>query len=200
MKMEPCNLMQGALSVVLLIIYNCSVQFLIIHERKQTKSREKAIKMAREQIRAQSHWKVAKQLLRSHLAHTLRSFVQHADTENSTHRMQETPMVPLKAHELSEASAFESEGTNEISESGSSVVVNSSGGGETSVTKNKGVLKGKGRSTHSQRFKYANVSIEKEKVEQQQNTNLSSSGIITMVSQQNEISKPLLKLNSRTLP
>lgn len=43
-------------------------------------------------------------------------------------------MVLLNAQELSEASVFESESTNEISQSSSSVV-NSSGGRETTVTK-----------------------------------------------------------------
>ncbi|CAD6264174.1 unnamed protein product [Miscanthus lutarioriparius] len=175
----------GALSVVLFIIYNFSDQFLTIRERRETRSREEAIKMARQQIRAQKHWKVAKQLLKSHVnrrqsdvPHTLGSFAQHAHRENSTHRTEETPMVPLKAQELSEASVFESEGTNEISESASSVVVISSGGGETAVTKNKCALKGKHRSTLSQRFKYAYVSIEKEKIEEQENKNLSSSSVI----------------------
>lgn len=114
--------------MVLLIIYNCSDQFLTIRERRKTRSREKAIQMARQQINVQNHWKVAKQVLRrhvngmqGHLPHTLRSFVQHADTENSTHRMQETPTAPHKAQELSEAAVFESEGTNKISEGPSSV-------------------------------------------------------------------------------
>jgi len=205
-KIENRNLMQGALSVVLLIIYNFSDQFLTIRERRKTRSREKAIKMARQKIRAQKHWKVAKQLLKSHVngrqshvPHTLGSFAEDADKENSTHRTEETPMVPLKAHELSEASMFQSEGTNEISESASSVLVISSGGGETAVTKNKCALKGKYRSTLSQRFKYAYVSIEKEKIEEQENKNLSSSSVITTVSEQNEISRPLLKVEFKDL-
>ena len=97
-KIELSNIIQGALSMVLLIIYNCSVQFLTIRERRKTRSREKAIQMARQEIEAQNHWKVAEHLLRSrvngmqgHLPHALRSFVQHTDTENSAHRVQETP-------------------------------------------------------------------------------------------------------------
>jgi len=60
--------------------------------------------MARQEIEAQNHWKVAEHLLRSHvngmqghLPHALRSFVQHTDTENYAHRVQETPKVLLKA-------------------------------------------------------------------------------------------------------
>jgi len=164
--------------MVLLIIYNCSVQFLTIRERRKTRSMEKAIQMARQEIEAQNHWKVAEHLLRSrvngmqgHLPHALRSFVQHTDTENSAHRVQETPKVLLKAQELSEAAVFESEGTNEISET-PSVEVNSSGDGEIFVTKDKGAQKGIHQLTRSQRFKYAYVRIEKEKVEQQENKNL----------------------------
>ena len=164
--------------MVLLIIYNCSDHFLTIRERRKTRSMEKAIQMARQEIEAQNHWKVAEHLLRSrvngmqgHLPHALRSFVQHTDTENYAHRVQETPKVLLKAQELSEAAVFESEGTNEISET-PSVEVNSSGDGEIFVTKDKGAQKGIHQLTRSQRFKYAYVRIEKEKVEQQENKNL----------------------------
>jgi len=45
----------GALSMVLLIIYNCSDHFLTIRERRKTRSREKAIQMARQEIKAQDH-------------------------------------------------------------------------------------------------------------------------------------------------
>lgn len=191
--------------MVLLIIYNCSDQFFTICERRKTRSREKAIQMARQQIKAQNHWKVSKQLLRSHvdgmqghLPHTLRSFVQHADTENSTHRMQETPIVPLNAQELSEAAVFESEGTNEISEGPSSVEVNSSGDGEIFVTKDKGAQKGIHRLTRSQRFRYAYVRMEKEKIEQQENKNLTLNSVTDTVSEQ-EITRPLLKVEFKDL-
>ncbi|CAN6242581.1 unnamed protein product [Urochloa humidicola] len=195
----------GALSMVLLIIYNCSDKFLTIHEQRKARSREKAIQMARQQIKAQNHWKVAKELLRSHvngmnshLPHRLTSFVQHPDTEESIHRMQEKQTVRLKAQELSEAAVFDTEGTHEISEADSSVEMNSSGDGKTVVTKDKGASKSMHQLTRSQRFKYAYVRIEKEKVEQQENKNLTLSGAIGTVSEQ-DITRPLLKVEFKDL-
>ncbi|CAM0146278.1 unnamed protein product [Urochloa decumbens] len=196
----------GALSMVLVIIYNCSDQSLTIRERRKTRSREKAIAMARQQIKTQNQLHVAKQLLRSHvngmqghLPHTLKPFVQHSDTESSAHRVQETPTsVPHKAQELSEAAVFEIEGTNEISEAASSVEVNLSGDGKTVGTKDKGAPKGMLRLTRSQRFKYAYVRIEKEKVEKQENKNLTLSGAIATVSEQ-DITRPLLTVEFKDL-
>ncbi|KAL6839762.1 hypothetical protein ACP4OV_030450 [Aristida adscensionis] len=201
----------GALCLLLLIIYNCSGQFLTIRERRKARSRENAIQLARQQHKAHEGWKTAKQLARrhmngmqDHLSRTFsrrRSFRQLPDPENSSRRVQEAPLMgQVKTQELSDAAVFAAENTNEISEVMPSVIVDVSGEGEIVAAKEKSVTKGKHRSTHTQVFKYAYGEIEKEKVRQQENKNLTFTGLIAMVKdQQKEITRPLLKVEFKDL-
>uniref|UniRef100_A0A0E0DB60 ABC transporter family G domain-containing protein n=1 Tax=Oryza meridionalis TaxID=40149 RepID=A0A0E0DB60_9ORYZ len=126
------HLVQGMLFVFLLIIYNCSGQFLTIREKRKARSRENAIQLARQQLKAHEGWKAAKRLARkhvndmqSHLSRTFsrrRSFRQHLDSENSGHRLQEAPL--FMNQELSDSAAFSAHrSTGEISEVMPSVVV-----------------------------------------------------------------------------
>ncbi|XP_062184644.1 ABC transporter G family member 28-like [Phragmites australis] len=200
----------GALCVSLLIIYNCSGQFLSIRERRKARSRENAIQLARQQLMAHEGWKAAKQFARrhvngmqGHLSRTFsrrRSFRQQPDPENSSHRVQEAPLMgQVKAQELSDSAVFAAESTNEITEVMPSVVVDVSDG-EIVATKEKPAPKGKHRSTRTQVFKYAYGEIEKEKFRQQENKDLTFSGVIAMVKdQQKEITRPLLKVEFRDL-
>uniref|UniRef100_J3LVX2 ABC transporter domain-containing protein n=2 Tax=Oryza brachyantha TaxID=4533 RepID=J3LVX2_ORYBR len=199
----------GLLFVFLLIIYNCSGQFLTIREKRKARSRENAIQMARQQLKAQEGWKAAKRLARkhvsdmqSHLSRTFsrrsRSFRQHPDPENSGHRLQEAPL--FMGQELSDSAVFAARSTDEISEATlPSVVVDVSNDGE--IVAGKAVApKGKHRSTHTQIFRYAYGEIEKEKVRQQENKNLTFTGVLSMVTeQQKEITRPLLKVEFRDL-
>lgn len=66
------------------------------------------------------------------------------------------------------------------------------------VTKDKGSQKSIHRLTRSQRFRYAYVRIEKEKIEQQENKNLTLNGVTTTVSER-EITRPLLKVEFKDL-
>uniref|UniRef100_A0A0D9ZHC1 ABC transporter domain-containing protein n=1 Tax=Oryza glumipatula TaxID=40148 RepID=A0A0D9ZHC1_9ORYZ len=199
----------GMLFVFLLIIYNCSGQFLTIREKRKARSRENAIQLARQQLKAHEGWKAAKRLARkhvndmqSHLSRTFsrrRSFRQHLDSENSGHRLQEAPL--FMNQELSDSAAFSAhQSTGEISEVTPSVVVDVSDDGEIVAGKDRSAPKGKHRSTHTQIFKYAYGEIEKEKVRQQENKNLTFTGVLSMVSeQQKEITRPLLKVEFKDL-
>uniref|UniRef100_A0A0E0GXY1 ABC transporter domain-containing protein n=1 Tax=Oryza nivara TaxID=4536 RepID=A0A0E0GXY1_ORYNI len=199
----------GMLFVFLLIIYNCSGQFLTIREKRKARSRENAIQLARQQLKAHEGWKAAKRLARkhvndmqSHLSRTFsrrRSFRQHLDSENSGHRLQEAPL--FMNQELSDSAAFSAhQSTGEISEVMPSVVVDVSDDGEIVAGKDRSAPKGKHRSTHTQIFKYAYGEIEKEKVRQQENKNLTFTGVLSMVSeQQKEITRPLLKVEFKDL-
>ncbi|CAN6271010.1 unnamed protein product [Urochloa humidicola] len=201
----------GALCLLLLVIYNCSDKFLSIRERRKAKSRENAIQLARQQMKAHEGWKAAKQFARrhvngmqGHLSRTFsrrKSFLQQADPENSSHRVQETPFLgQLKMQELSDSAVFAAESTNEITEVMPSVIVDVSGEGEVVAAKEKPAPKGKHRSTHTQVFKYAYGEIEKEKFREQENKNLTFTGVIDMVKdQQKEITRPLLKVEFRDL-
>uniref|UniRef100_A0A0E0KN27 ABC transporter domain-containing protein n=1 Tax=Oryza punctata TaxID=4537 RepID=A0A0E0KN27_ORYPU len=199
----------GLLFVFLLIIYNCSGQFLTIREKRKARSRENAIQLARQQLKAHEGWKAAKRLakkhvndMQSHLSRTFsrrRSFRQHPDSENSSHRLQEAPL--FMNQELSDSAAFSAhQSTDEISEVMPSVVVDVSDDGEIVAGKDRPVSKGKHRSTHTQIFKYAYGEIEKEKVRQQENKNLTFTGVLSMVTeQQKEITRPLLKVEFKDL-
>jgi ABC-type multidrug transport system fused ATPase/permease subunit len=196
------------LCLLLLIIYNFSDKFLSIRERRKARSRENAIQLARQQLKAQEGWKAAKQFARrhvngmqGHLSRTFsrrRSFRQQVDPDpdSSSHRL----MGQVKMQEMSDSAVFASESTNEITEVMPSVIVDVSDDGEVVATKEKPVPKGKHRSTHTQVFKYAYGEIEKEKFQQQENKNLIFTGVIAMVKdQQKEITRPLLKVEFRDL-
>jgi ABC-type multidrug transport system fused ATPase/permease subunit len=159
-------------------------------------------------VKAQEGWKAAKQFARrhvngmqGHLSRTFsrrRSFRQQVDPDpdSSSHRL----MGQLKMQEMSDSAVFASESTNEITEVMPSVIVDVSDDGEVVATKEKPVPKGKHRSTHTQVFKYAYGEIEKEKFQQQENKNLTFTGVIAMVKdQQKEITRPLLKVEFRDL-
>uniref|UniRef100_A0A0A8Z522 ABC transporter domain-containing protein n=1 Tax=Arundo donax TaxID=35708 RepID=A0A0A8Z522_ARUDO len=136
--------------------------------------------------------------MQDHLSRTFsrrRSFRHQADPENSSHRVQEAPLM-VKSQELSDSAVFADESTNEITE-GTSVIVDVSGDGEIVATKEKAVPKGKHRSTHTQVFKYAYGEIEKEKFQQQENKNLTFTGVIAMVKK--EITRPLVKVEFKDL-
>lgn len=201
----------GALGVLLFIIYNCSDQFLTIRQRRKARSRENAIQLARQQLKAHEGWKAAKQLARrhvnsvqDHVSRTLsrrRSFRQQPDPENSSHRVQEAPLMgSVKSQEMSDSAVFAVQSTSEISEVIPSVVMDISDDGEVIANKDKPAPKGKHRSTHTQIFKYAYGEIEKEKIEQQENKNMTFSGVIAKVKeQQKEITRPLLKVEFKDL-
>ncbi|WVZ84105.1 hypothetical protein U9M48_031167 [Paspalum notatum var. saurae] len=201
----------GALCLLLLIIYNCSDKFLSFRERRKARSRENAIQLARQQLKAQEGWKAAKQFARrhvngmqSHLSRTFsrrRSFHPQVDPDSSSRRVQEAPLMGhAKMQEMSDSAVFAAESTSEISEVMPSVVLDVSGEGEVIATKEKPAPKGKHRSTHTQVFKYAYGEIEKEKFQQQENKNLTFTGVIAMVKdQQKEITRPLLKVEFRDL-
>lgn len=203
---------QGALCLLLLVIYNCSDKFLSIRERRKARSRENAIQLARQQLKAQEGWRAAKQFARRHVSgmqgHLSRtfsrrvSFRQPVDPHSSSRRVQE---APLMTQEMSDSAVFASESRSEITEVVMpSVVVDVSDGGEVVVVdtkEDKPAPKGKHRSTHTQVFKYAYGEIEKEKFQQQQESrNLTFTGVVAMAKdQQREITRPLLKVEFRDL-
>ena len=201
--------MQGAIGVLLLIIYSCSGQFLTIRERRKAKSRENAIQLARQQLKAHEGWKAAKQLakrrvhgMQDHLSRTFsrrRSFRQQTDPESQ--RVQEARLMgSVKAHEMSDSAVFAAQSTSEISEVMPSVVMDISDDGEIVAENDKPAPKGKHRSTHTQIFKYAYGEIEKEKVRLEENKNMSFTGVVDMVTdQQKEITRPLLKVEFKNL-
>ncbi|KAG8036301.1 hypothetical protein GUJ93_ZPchr0181g29098 [Zizania palustris] len=152
--------------VLLVIIYNCSGQFLTIREKRKARSRENAIQLARQQIKAHEGWKAAKQLARKHVSgmqsHISRTFSRSRRSfRQQPDGLQEAPL--FMGQELSDSAAFSAGGTHEISEVNPSVAVDLSSDGGIVAGKDRAAPKGKHRSTNTQIFKYAYGEIEKEK-------------------------------------
>uniref|UniRef100_M8C8K6 Putative white-brown complex-30-like protein n=1 Tax=Aegilops tauschii TaxID=37682 RepID=M8C8K6_AEGTA len=208
---QACYLMQGIIGVSLLVVYNCSGQFLTIRERRKARSRENAIQLARQQLRAHQGWKAAKQIARKHvtgvqdhLSRTFsrrRSFRQQTDLENSSHRVQEARLMGSTGpNERSDSIVFSAQNTSEISEAMPSVVMDISNDGEVVATNDKPAPKGKHRSTQTQIFKYAYGEIELEKARQEENKNMSFTGVLAKVKElQKEMTRPLLKVEFKNL-
>uniref|UniRef100_A0A0D9XK46 ABC transporter domain-containing protein n=1 Tax=Leersia perrieri TaxID=77586 RepID=A0A0D9XK46_9ORYZ len=64
----------GILSIVLLLVYNCSDQFIRIRAKVLSKSRKKAATIAQESATARERWKLAKELALSHELEMSESF------------------------------------------------------------------------------------------------------------------------------
>lgn len=215
-------LVQAALITLLLIIYNCSDQVLTIRERRLAKSREAAARIARETAHARERWKAAKDIAKKHAiglqtqlsgafsrkqpgrpAEPLKVLGQrktepedallppmprspssdYEQTSSSTTSKKE-PSKPIKVMREIEEDSYSDEGFNlEI--------------GDKNIKKN--APKRKKIHTHSQIFKYAYGQLEKEKAQQQQNKNLTFSGVISMATGSVIKTRPMMQIAFRDL-
>ncbi|KAK3042559.1 hypothetical protein RJ639_001553, partial [Escallonia herrerae] len=202
------------LTLVLLIIYNCSDQVLSTREKKQAKSREAAARSARETAQARERWKSAKDVARKH-ASGLQSQLSRTFSRKKSVRQQDqlkglgqakpgtdAALPPMRAS-ASQAKGNKKEPSNltmmmhELEED-----PDSHGGfnleiGDKNLKKN--MPKGKQLHTRSQIFKYAYGQIEKEKALQEQNKNLTFSGVISMASDVEVRSRPTIEVAFKDL-
>nr|QIT08317.1 putative ABC transporter G family member 24-like protein [Siraitia grosvenorii] len=213
--------MQVALSTLLLIIYNFSDQVLAARERRLAKSREAAARSARATAKAQQRWKAAKDAAKKHasglqvqLSRKL-SRMKNSDTEKFKILNQSEPEMdddssPPHPHipTTSLASSVHIEGRQnnqtdlmgmlheiEKDPDGYEGLHFESGGEATE----KNMPKGKHSSTHSQMFKYAYVQLEKEKAQQQENHNLTFSGVIKMATNPENRRRPPIEVSFKDL-
>lgn len=161
------------MTLILLIIYNCSDQVLSTREKKQAKSREAAARSARETAQARERWKSAKDVARKH-AVGLQTQLSRTFSRKKSSKGSLPPMPKGKKKEQSNLTMM----MRELEEDpdgheGFNVEI-----GDKNLKKN--MPKGKQLHTRSQIFKYAYGQIEKEKALQEQNQNLTFSGIISM--------------------
>ncbi|KAF7105322.1 hypothetical protein CFC21_106149 [Triticum aestivum] len=172
-----------ALSLVLLIIYNFSDQLLTNREKKQAKSREAAVRLAKETVQARERWRSAKDVAKKHAAGLQTSLTRTFSRKKSlgTHESS-------KGHPPEEHGAEESGGKN----TGGSPTAAAEVGGDK---KKKG---GKHAHTQSQIFQYAYGQIEKEKAleqEMEQNSNnLSLSGVVAMATDEDLRQRPRIEI------
>lgn len=193
--------MQAAIIFILLIIYNCSDQVLSTREKRQAKSREKAVQSVRETAQAREKWKSAKDIAKKQVAglstqfsrtFSRRKSTRHSDQLKGTGQAKPgtdgaLPPMPLTAVGASEAatSKGKKKETNNLTQMIHAIEndPNSHEGfnleiGDKNIKKH--APKGKQLHTQSQIFKYAYGQIEKEKALQEQNANLTFSGVIEM--------------------
>ncbi|GMI84747.1 non-intrinsic ABC protein 12 [Hibiscus trionum] len=203
-----------ALSLLLLIIYNFSDQVISTKERRQAKSREAAAKHVRETAQARERWKAAKEGAKkggwqSQLSRTFsraksqkRTEQQASDASKST-----DPELPPPQSEVSEQASKGSKETKkepgdltkmlhsiEDDDHKSNDGFDLNIGGENAK---KQAPKGKQLHSQSQIFKYAYGQIEKEKA--QQNQNLTFSGIISMATDHDIRTRPMIEIYFKDL-
>ncbi|XP_051200816.1 ABC transporter G family member 28 [Lolium perenne] len=184
----------GALSLVLLIIYNFSDQLLTNREKRQAKSREAAVRHARETVQARERWKSAKDVAKKH-AGSLQNSLSRTFSRKKTLRTHESskggggcPTEPTDADPPKE--------TGEINQA--------AGFNNVEAVGEKKKTKGKHAHTQSQIFKYAYGQIEKEKaleleLEQQPNNNLTFSGVISMATDEDIRTRPRIEIAFKDL-
>ncbi|KAF3960274.1 hypothetical protein CMV_015000 [Castanea mollissima] len=212
-----------ALCTLLIIIYNCSDHVLTLREKREAKSREAAARHARETAQARERWKSAKDVakkravgLQNQLSRTFsrkKSARQSGELKVLSHAKPETDaalLPPLPSSSLStsgQSSAaskakkkeqsnltkmLHSLDENPDSHEGFNLEI-----GDKNIKKN--MPKGKQIHTHSQIFKYAYGQLEKEKAMQQQNKDLTFSGVISMATGSETRIRPMIEVAFKDL-
>lgn len=183
-----------SLGLLLLIIYNFSDQVLSSREKQHAKSREAAARSARETAQARERWKAAKDIARKHT-----TGLQTQLSRTFSRKKSSTPAEATKADTTPSSSSTEDGETGESNLT--KMMRNISEEGEEGFNleigdKNlkKHIPKGKEMHTRSQIFKYAYGQIEKEKALQQENKNLTFSGVISMATDTEMRTRPVIEV------
>ncbi|KAL3530541.1 hypothetical protein ACH5RR_009863 [Cinchona calisaya] len=198
--------------LVLIIIYSCSDQVLSTREKQQAKSREAAARSARETAQARERWKSAKDVARKH-ASGLQSQLSRTFSRKKSVRQQEQlkglgqakpgtdaalPPTPVDASQQKGKKIEEvclTKMMRELEED-----PNGHEGFNVEIgDKNLKKQRAKQLQTRSQIFKYAYGQIEKEKALQEQNKNLTFSGVISMASDTEIITRPPIEVAFKDL-
>ncbi|CAH2036573.1 unnamed protein product [Thlaspi arvense] len=176
----------AALSTILLIIYNCSDQILTTRERRQAKSREAAVKKAK----AHQRWKAALGIAKRHVTET---FSEKKTThDGDTHKM----LVSGYSSEI-DSSVYSSPGIED--DAAAATAARRSKERASLEAEGKRVKEQKVKKSQSQIFKYAYDRIEKEKAMEQENKELTFSGIVNMATYSQMRKRPLMELSFENL-
>lgn len=165
---------------MLLIIYNCSDQFLSIRARRLAKSREAAARTAQETARARQKWKAAKDTVKKHANDLSRTFSRRrhpTDTEQLSILKQESQSVHDSSLPTIHWSGADTHGQ--------------------SKEKKKKEPVAKEMHTRTQIFNYAYAQLEKEKERALENDgkSISFSGIISMATNPEVKKRPLIEVS-----
>lgn len=174
---------QGALTFILSVIYNCSDQVISTRYKRLAMSREAAARSARETAQARERWKSAKNVAKKGAS----GLQQQLSRTFSRKTSKKAEVLPPKAP------AIQSSGVTKVKKKEPGHLTkmlqnlendpeNSEGFHMEIGDKNikKQAPKSKQLHTKSQIFKYAYGQLEKEKAMEQKNQNLTFSGVISM--------------------
>ncbi|XP_072956514.1 ABC transporter G family member 28-like isoform X1 [Typha angustifolia] len=190
------------LSLLLLIIYNFSGQILTNRERRLAKSREAAAVMAREAAHARERWKAAKEIVKKQSKGLQMQLSRTFSRRKSLKQQDSLPMLG-RSHESSETSTSNFPEPNKFSKIIHSTEVDTDGvegyNLEVGGKKKKNVSEGKHRHTRTEIFKYAYGQLEKEKNVQQENKDLTFSGVVTVAIDNKIRTRPLLEISFKDL-
>lgn len=194
----------GALSLVLLIIYNFSDQLLTNREKRQAKSREAAVRHAKETVQARERWRSAKDVAKKHAAGLQTSLTRTFSRKKSlrTHESSKGGGGPHSTEHGADHPSEESGGKKDnVTDTMRSLEENTGSSNVEAVGEKK--KKGKHAHTQSQIFKYAYGQIEKEKAMEheleQQNNNLTFSGVIAMATDEDLRARPRIEIAFKDL-
>ncbi|CAN0916438.1 ABC transporter G family member 28, partial [Linum grandiflorum] len=167
-------LLFAGLGFLLIIIYNCSDQVIATREKRQAKTREKAVQSVKE-TQAREKWKSAKETAKK----TAMDFqTQFSRTFSRAKSKKEDTSSGTKGRKKDKANLtkmLQEIETNPDGHQGFNVEI-----GDRNIKKH--APRGKQLHTQSQMFRYAYGQIEREKAMQEQNKNLTFSGVISMAS------------------
>lgn len=169
---------------MLLIIYNFSDQLLTNREKKQAKSREAAVRLAKETVQARERWRSAKDVAKKHAAGLQTSLTRTFSRKKS-----------LSSHESSKGGGVphppeQHRADHPSEESGEK----NTGSPTAEVGGDKKKKGGKHAHTQSQIFQYAYGQIEKEKALEQNSNNLSLSGVVAMATDEDLRQRPRIEI------
>lgn len=201
---------------MLLIIYNCSDQVLATRERRQAKTREKAVQSVRETVQAREKWKSAKEIakqraidLQAQLSRTFtrsKSKMQTDQVTKGTGQAKPGTDAALQSLPGGNSSApktgkkkEKSNLTNMLQEMEDNPGSHQGFNIETSdKNTKKHAPKGKELHTQSQMFRYAYGQIEKEKA-MHEGKNLTFSGVLSMGGDVEIRKRPLIEISFKDL-
>ncbi|KDP44011.1 hypothetical protein JCGZ_05478 [Jatropha curcas] len=192
----------AGLCFLLIIIYNCSDQVLATREKRQAKTREKAVQSVRETAQAREKWKSAKDIAKKH-AIGLQTQLSRTFSRTRSKRQAEMSKGTGKGKDGGDSKGKKKEKASltkmlhEIEDNPESHEGFNMEIGDKNLKKN--APKGKQLHTQSQMFRYAYGQIEKEKAMQEQNQNLTFSGMLSMASDIEIRKRPMIEIAFKDL-
>ncbi|XAR69119.1 Sulfate-transporting ATPase [Bertholletia excelsa] len=206
-------LLIAGLSLVLLLIHNCSDQVISTRYKRLAESREAAARSARETAQARERWKLAKDVaknravgLQQQLSRTFSRKTSKAGglklpgftkggTDNNAPLPEIQPSAAPKAKKKEPSNLtkmLHSLEDNSESSEGFHLQI-----GDKNIKKQ--MPKAKELHSRSQIFKYAYGQIEKEKADQHKNKNLTFSGVISMATDEEVRTRPPIEVAFKDL-